>query len=264
MSAAVTAAADTISGALLAGFVFLVVGLAALGFWNPRPPIHSRWSTARALLYALVYGLVAADFSRVIGAALMAGDRTRSLLALADVTFLATGLYLWVMILVEGYDRHSYGFKSAPAARFLLTLLMGLAVALVFSFDSYRSVLRRPASGFDTILFASLASTVGSSVPEQMIFRGYLMTSLDGRTRAWERIVISALAFTAVRALRMAPGFGLGTQGWLLYVLGVVLPLGLWWGLMRELAKGSIWPCLISQCVLEFGLALSGAAPALP
>jgi hypothetical protein len=84
------------------------------------------------------------------------------------------------------------------------------------------------------------------------------MRSLEGRTRMWSRIAISAIAFTTARGLRYAPGLGLGTPAWLFYLFGVVLPLGLWWGLMRELAGGSIWPSLTSHVLLEFGVALSG------
>jgi hypothetical protein len=48
------------------------------------------------------------------------------------------------------------------------------------------------------------------------------------------------------------------------YIFGVALPLGLWWGLMRELAGGAIWTCLISHILLELGPTLAGTSPALP
>jgi hypothetical protein len=64
--------------------------------------------------------------------------------------------------------------------------------------------------------------------------------------------------------LRLLPGIGFGAGDWIVYVFGFVLPLGLWWGLMRELAGGSLWPCLASHFLLEFGATLAGASPALP
>ena len=44
----------------------------------------------------------------------------------------------------------------------------------------------------------------------------------------------------------------------MIYIFGVVLPLGLWWGLMRELAGGALVACLVSHFLLEFGATLSG------
>jgi hypothetical protein len=67
-----------------------------------------------------------------------------------------------------------------------------------------------------------------------------------------------------VRALRFTPGLGLGSPAWMFYIFGVVLPLGLWWGLMRELAGGALWPCLVSHFLLEFGSTLAGTSPAFP
>jgi hypothetical protein len=57
---------------------------------------------------------------------------------------------------------------------------------------------------------------------------------------------------------------GLGSPAWTFYIFGVVLPLGLWWGLMRELGGGALWPCLISHFLLEFGSTLAGTSPAFP
>ena len=110
------------------------------------------------------------------------------------------------------------------------------------------------------MLFAAL----GSAIPEEVVFRGYLMTSLNGRAGQWARVALPALAFTAVRAVRFLPGSTLGVAGWLGYIFGVALPLGLWWGLMRELAGGAIWPGLISHFLLELGPLLAGSSPALP
>jgi len=42
-----------------------------------------------------------------------------------------------------------------------------------------------------------------------------------------------------------------------------VLPLGVWWGLVRELSGGSLWPGLISHAALQFVLALASTS-ALP
>ena len=57
--------------------------------------------------------------------------------------------------------------------------------------------------------------------------------------------MLPARASTAGRSARFLPGMELSGAEWVKYVLGVVLPLGMWWGLMRHLAGGS--PCASMQ-----------------
>jgi hypothetical protein len=78
------------------------------------------------------------------------------------------------------------------------------------------------------------------------------MGSLDRRMRRWARVAIPALAFAAVRSVRFLPGQDLALDDWLFYVFGTALPLGLWWGVVRDLAGGSLWPSLVSHFTLEF------------
>ena len=65
-----------------------------------------------------------------------------------------------------------------------------------------------------------------------------------------------------MRAVRFLPGSDLTLQEWLFQLLGVAFPLGLWWGLMRDLAGGSLWPSLTSHAVVEFVSALANTSPA--
>jgi membrane protease YdiL (CAAX protease family) len=257
--------AAALSGSLLPGFVILVVGLAGLSFRRTRPPIQSPHATIRALLYALVFGLATAAFTRGIGAAVMGDQRSPSLLALWDVIFVTLGLFVWVMALVEGYSPRDFGFRSLPSGRFVLATLMGLGMAAVYAFDAWtRLASGRIPVGQDELVYALLAATLGSAIPEETLFRGYLMGSLEGRTRTWERIAIGAIAYSFARSLRTAPLLGLGSPAWLSYFFGVDLPMGLGFGIMRELARGAIWPCIVSHFALELGLALSGSSPTLP
>ena len=46
----------------------------------------------------------------------------------------------------------------------------------------------------------------------------------------------------------------------MVYIFGVVLPLGLWWGLMRDLAGGSLWPSLASHFFVAFGTTLASTS----
>jgi hypothetical protein len=89
------------------------------------------------------------------------------------------------------------------------------------------------------------------------------MATLEGRATRWARVALPALAFTAIRALRFDPVNDTAAE-WLVYLAGVVFPLGLWWGLMRDLAGGSLWPGLISHFLLEFGRTLERASTGLP
>ena len=256
---------EPLLGALVAGFVLLAVGLAVLTVRRHRRPLQTPQATNRALLYAFVYGLCYANFARVIAGAILGRERSPWLLALADVIFVTLGLYVWVMVLAEGYRLRDFGFRSIPPARLALTGLMGLGAVAVYALGPYRALASGQVSvSQDVLVFAVLFAAIGSAMPEEMLFRGYLMSSLDGRTRLWVRIALPALLFAGVRSLRVAPGLGLGSPAWIFYVLGVVLPLGLWWGLMRELAGGAIWPCLASHFLLEFGPTVAGAPAGLP
>lgn len=254
----------TLTGSLAAGFAILVIGLAVLGLRRAKHRLQSAAATRRALLYALVIGLSTASFAQVISPALL-GERSPFLLALADVIFVTLALCVLVVILMEGHSAREIGYRPLRSGRLLLVGVMAIGAAAVYAFDAYAAIFRGAVPlDQDRLVFAALASTLGSALPEETLFRGYLMGSLDVRTRRWTRVMIAALAFTAFRGLRFAPTLGLGSPAWMIYVFGVVLPLGLWWGLMRELAGGAIWPSLASHVLLEFGVTLAGAHPALP
>lgn len=258
----VTPAAPPPLGALIGGFTVLVIGLAALTVGRRRTGIRGRQATLRAIGYILIYGLSTAAFTRVLQSALLGYERSPWLLALGDVISITLGLFVWVMVLAEGYSLADFGLRRIPAGRLFLTLVMGVGAAVIYSYAPYRAVTTYQVHTTpDTLVFSLFWSVVGSALPEEMLFRGYLMSTLDGRVGQWARIALPALAFAAVRAVRFLPGPDLGVPQWLGYIFGVALPLGLWWGLMRELAGGVIWPCVLSHFLLEFGPTLAGTSP---
>lgn len=248
--------------ALVGGFALLVVGLVALTLRRDRrEPLRSPQATRRALAYALVYGLCAACFARLVSPALLGHVHSAWLYALGDVMFVTLSLFVWVMVLAEDLSPRDLGVRGAPPARFLMATLLGLMAAAVYAFGPLRhlaasGVTRNP----DALVFALLAALVGSAMPEELLFRGYLMSSLDGRARRWARVAVPALAFTLVRAARYLPGSDLATDDWLFYVFGTALPLGLWWGVLRDLSGGSILPGMISHLALELSWTLAGAS----
>jgi membrane protease YdiL (CAAX protease family) len=186
------------------------------------------------------------------------------MLALGDVLFVTTGLFVWLIKLAERRSWADYGFRGAPAGRLLPSLIFGAGAAALFGLSSYLQV----AGGHtrltaDALVYSLMYATVGVALPEEMLFRGYLQGSLERRPR-WVRIAVPAIAFTVLRAVCLLPGVDLSPDRWLLYVLGVVLPLGLWWGLLRDIARGSLWPSFVSSFVIAFGHALVGAPPVYP
>ena len=66
LSAPYGPAAEPPLGWLVGGFVLLAIGLAALTMNRRHGRLESAQGTSRALLYAMVYGLCAACFARVI------------------------------------------------------------------------------------------------------------------------------------------------------------------------------------------------------
>lgn len=250
-------------GWLVAGFVLLAAGLAALTASRRHGRLDSTQGTARALGYVAVYGLCAGCFARVLAPALLGHERSSWLLALGDVIAVTLALFVWVMVLAENRTPATLGFRRVPAGRLLLPLLMGVGAAVLMAPGPWRALFEGGVHPVpDVLVFAFLWALAGSALPEEILFRGHLMGSFDGRADRWTRVAIPAVVFTAVRALRHLPGADLAMSDWLFYVAGVVFPLGLWWGLMRDLAGGSLWPSLVSHFLLEFVTALAGTSPA--
>jgi membrane protease YdiL (CAAX protease family) len=248
---------------LVGGFVALVVGLAALTRRRaPGPIATDPEAQKRAIGWVIVFILCASCFARVLAPALMSGDRSPWLLALGDVLCVTLGLFAWVVSLAEGRTWSEYGFRGAPVARFLMALALGLAVVALFGGRDWAHILsgRLPISG-DTLVFAIAFAIVGSAFPEEMLFRGYLQGALEARHSRWVGLLVPAIAYAALRALRHLPGQDMSPEDWLRYVLGVAVPLALWWGFVRDLARGSLWPTFISNLLLELGRVLAGAPP---
>jgi membrane protease YdiL (CAAX protease family) len=247
-------------GSLLAGFVIMAIGLAALTYRRSHVVLKSAAGTRRALSIVAIYAVCSVWFMRVLAPAVLGLEQSPWLEALGDVICVTLGLFVWVVALSEHHDRRDYGLHGAPPARFLVALLMGLGAVGVCGFWSYRRVFMGQAS-FETnhLVFALTYAVLGTAIPDELLFRGLFMTSLEGRTSRWFRVAAPAILFTLVRGFRLMPGTDLPTGMWLGWLFGTVLPLGLWWGLMRDLAGGSLWPGLLSHAVLEFGTRLAGA-----
>ena len=247
---------------LVAGFVILALGVALLTYRRSSVPLSSIAGTRRALLSIIIYGLCGLCFWRVMSPGLLAGQQSPWLLALGDVIFVTLGLFAWVIALAEARPWREYGFHMDGSARVALTLALAAVAAFLITFPAYSTIgagsVRITA---DSMVFAFLFASVGSALPEELLFRGYLQGSLHGQVNRWAEVMFPAVAFAIFRSARYLPGDDLDLYGWMRYVLGVALPLGMWWGLMRDLAGGSLWPSLVSHFVVEFGNALAGASP---
>jgi membrane protease YdiL (CAAX protease family) len=248
---------------LVAGFVVLVAGLATLTRRRAELPIDSDpQAVRRAIGFVTVFILVGTCFARVLSPALLGVERSPWLLALGDVLCVTLGLFAWVVSLAEGRSWSEYGFRGAPAERFLLAMALGLAVVALFSARHWAAVLSGDVTiGSDTVVFAIAFAAIGTALPEEMLFRGYLQGALAARSSRWVRLLVPAILFAVFRALRHLPGQDLTLEDWLRYVLGVAVPLALWWGFVRDVARGSLWPTFVSNLLLELGRVLAGAPP---
>jgi membrane protease YdiL (CAAX protease family) len=257
-------ASSPLLGFLVAGFVLLAAGLALLTLRRQRRPLFgSDSSTRRAIAWALVYGLCSACFARVIAPALLGRENSPWLLALGDVMSVTLALFVWVMVISEGHTLRDYGFRIGPPALLAFWTLVAIAPLGYFLAPAVTALLNGHAHVTpDTLVFAAVFAVLGTALPEEILFRGYLMGSFGTRGQRWVRLVVPALAFTLVRAVRIVPGAELAPAAWMLYIFGRVLPLGVWWGLMRDLSGGSLWPGLISHAALEFVTVLAITAGA--
>jgi len=258
--AATTPADPPPIGTLLAGFAVMAAGLTALTYRRSHSPLRSPAGTWRVLSIIAIFALCSTWFMRVIGPAIQGLDHSPWLHALSDVLCVTLGLFIWVTALADRYTPRDFGLHGASPARLGVATAMGLGAVVVCAFWSYRRIFMGGADlSVDHVVFALTFAVLGSALPEELLFRGLLMTSLNGRTSRWFRVAAPALAFTLVRSLRWLPGSDMPAGVWLEWVFGMVLPLGLWWGLMRDLAGGSLWPGLMSHALIEFGTRLAGS-----
>ncbi len=247
-------------GTLIAGFAVMAGGLAALTYRRSRAPLRSAAGTWRVLSILAIYAICSTWFMRVIAPAVMGLERSAWLEALSDVLCVTLGLFVWVTALADRYTAKDFGLHGASPRRLAVATAMGLGAVVVCAFWSYRRVFMGGADlSVDHVVFALTFAVLGSAIPEELLFRGLLMSSLNGRVSRWLRVAAPALAFAAVRGVRWYPGGEMPAGVWLEWVFGMVLPLGLWWGLMRDLAGGSVWPSLLSHVLIEFGTRLAGS-----
>ena len=247
-------------GMLLAGFAAMAAGLAVLTFRRSHADLRSDAGTRRVLAIIVIWAICSAGFMRVIAPAALGLQRSPWLEALCDVLCVTMTLFVWAVALSERHTRRDYGLHGAPPARLAIAFAMGIGAVVVCGFWSYRRLFFGAVDlGVDHLVFALTYAVLGSAIPEELLFRGLLMTSLNGRTSRWFRVAAPALLFTLVHGLRFLPGLEMPAPVWTQWLLGTVLPLGLWWGLMRDLAGGSLWPGMISHILLEFGIRLAGA-----
>ena len=83
-----------------------------------------------------------------------------------------------------------------------------------------------------TVLLLLLAVLVTEALPEEAVFRGYVMHALGPVARGWGRIAVQALLFTAFAALLR--------QSWDPVDRSLFLTMGIGFGWLR-LVTGSIW-----------------------
>jgi len=162
---------------------------------RPQIPMSSDTGSRRALYYILVYTLCVTCFWRVLSPALLGREHSSWLLALGDVVFITLGIFGWVMAIAEPHTWREYGFHMDGAPRVALTLALGAAAAFLITQQAYGVIgSGRVHLTADSMVFAFLASTVGSALPEELLFRGYLQGSLQGRANRWARLMLPAVA----------------------------------------------------------------------
>ena len=250
-------------GFLLGGFTALVLGLAVLS--RTRPPglvVPSPVATRRAIGFALVFALTAACFSRIWRSALAGVDHSLWLFALGDVLFVTLGLFAWFLVLVEDIPTRVLGLHWSGGRRALWAWLLCIAMPIVASLPHYLDLWsgRKPFS-MDACVFGALYAAGATSVPQEILFRGYMQSSLSDRMSVVARIAFQAVVYALFHLGRLTPGVDMAWSQFFAQAFGLLLPAGLFWGAMRELGGGSILPLIVSHFLLRFGEVWNTATP---
>ncbi len=250
-------------GLLLGGFALLVVGLAWLSRTRPQDlSLSSRRASGRALWYAVLYALTSAFFARLINPALQGQERSPWLLALCDVLFIALGLFAWFLVLVEDLPPRALGLHAGSGLRAAWTWTLCVTFGVVASLPHYLRLLSGQVPfSLDAMAFGALFAAGAASVPQELIFRGYLQGSLEGRMQRVPRVLIQALLYAGLHLGRILPGVDMSWSEFLVQVVGLLLPAGIFWGAMREWSGGSLLPVMVSHFLLRFGEAWVRTAP---
>ncbi len=250
-------------GFLLGGFAVLVVGLALLSRTRPEGlTLRSTAGFRRALGYAAVYALTSAFFARVTWPALAGVEHSPWLLALGDVLFATLGLFAWFLVLVEDLPARELGLHGCGGRRAVWAWSLCIAMPLVASLPHYLQLLdgTKPFN-MDAAVFGTLFAAGAASVPQEIIFRGYLQGALAERMSMVARVALQAVLYGVFHLGRFMPGVDMTWSGFLAQVFGLLIPAGLFWGAMRELAGGSLLPVIVSHFLLRVAEVWVNATP---
>jgi membrane protease YdiL (CAAX protease family) len=250
-------------GFLLGAFALLVLGMAWLSRTRPADlTLRSPLALRRASSYALVFAVTSAFFARIVNPALTGAMHSPWLLALGDVIFAAMVLFAWLIVLVEDLPLRDLGLRWVGGRRALWAWVLCILTGVLASLPHYLALWSgRIPFNVDAAAFGALYALGGAALPQELIFRGYLQGALEGRMNLLPRVVTQAVLFAALHLGRIIPGVDAPWSVFFAQVFGLLLPAGIFWGAMRELAGGSIWPTLVSHFLLRFGEVWANASP---
>ena len=221
---------------------------------GPRRLGAVAWRIALALL-PLGAGLIAAT-SLLSGAQDLSDPRTLTLRITAGI-FLSTLTLgtLWVLVRIAdrarmpaaGVTGLRAGWRLAVWGALLWSVPAAAALGVLGLLGMPLEVTVTGPELLRTVLLLLLAVLLTEALPEEAVFRGYVMHALGGVTRGWGLIAVQALLFTAFA--------GLLRQSWDPLDLSLFLTMGIGFGWLRQVT-GSVWMSLGVHAAFQTGAQL--------
>lgn len=206
---------------------------------SPRPPIIS--AAWRIAVVVLTLGLALAATAALPMARGVSDPSTLTTRIAAGAVLSVLTLAVVALLLRRadgtglggaGLTHVRSGWRLALWGALVWTVPAAVTFAVLALLGSPLTVTAPAAEVAQTVLLLLLAVLLTEALPEEVVFRGYIMSVLGSVTRGWWVIAIQAVLFTLIAAVLR--------QSWNPTDLSLFLSMGIGLGYLRTVT-GSVW-----------------------